>query len=237
MNTRNQNYYAIIPAAGQGTRMNNAIPKQYLKLSEKTILEHTLQCFITHPRINKIVVVLNPSDCYWQTLAINTSEKILIAEGGDERCCSVLNGLELLTQFATEDDWILVHDAVRPCLHHADIDKLIQQLTFHPVGGLLAIPVKDTLKRTDNLGNVVETLDRKGIWCALTPQMFRFAKLKKALRNAVAKQQWVTDEAAAIELGGGMPLIVEGRHDNIKITYPSDLALAKKILNRDEVSA
>ena len=121
--------------------------------------------------------------------------------------------------------------AVRPCLRHEDIDKLVEQLRSHPVGGLLATPVKDTLKRVDHLGNVSVTLDRKDVWQALTPQMFRLDKLNQALRNAIEKQQPVTDEASAVErMGGDMPLIVEGRHDNIKITYPNDLALAENIL-------
>lgn len=230
----NPRYWVIIPAAGVGKRMEASLPKQYLLLNNKTILEHTLQCFISHPLITKILLVLNSNDTIWPSLNFPHHEKLILVTGGERRCDSVLNALSHLQQFADDDDWVLVHDAVRPCLRHEDIDKLIEELADNRVGGLLGVPVRDTLKKVDENGKVIKTVDRENVWQALTPQMFRFGKLLNALQLAVSKDAATipTDEAAAIELTGEKPMMIQGRHDNIKITYPEDLLLAELILSK-----
>lgn len=223
------NFFAIVPAAGIGTRMQADKPKQYLPLLGKSVLEHTLQQLADYPRIKKVVVIINPNDFYWETLKFSFKDKILLATGGNLRIFSVLNGLLKLQNIAKTGDWILVHDAVRPCIQHADIDKLITNLQDHAVGGLLATPVKDTLKHIDANG-MLKTIDRHNLWQALTPQMFRYGKLLEAIKNAIDQQKMVTDDASALELIGEVPKLIEGRADNIKITYPEDLVLAEKIL-------
>lgn len=222
------NYWVIIPAAGIGKRLGLITPKQYFKIGEKTVLEHTVARFQNISTIKGIVVCIKPDDPVFMNLPI--SKQVMIAEGGKERCDSVLNGLNLLEQYAKEDDWVLVHDAARPCVRKSDIEKLITTIKKHPVGGLLAVPVKDTVKRADIKQTIKATIDRKNLWLASTPQMFRFKLLKGALELASIQEQIVTDESQAIEALGLKPLLVEGHADNIKITYPSDLALASFFL-------
>ncbi len=217
-------YFVIIPAGGIGTRMKNNIPKQYLPVKGKSILEHTLNCFINYSKFEKLVVVINKADKHWPLLKFN-HPKLITALGGKERCNSVLSGLQALEPFANENDWILVHDAVRPFLQVSDIDKLINEINGDPVGGLLGVPLKNTIKRIDDTQHVLETLDRRKIWEALTPQMFRYHWLLQALNSAIEKNHAITDEANALELLGKHPRIVEGRSDNIKITDSHDLAL------------
>ena len=226
--------WVVIPAAGIGTRMKMETPKQYLMLRGKTILEHTLQRFLQHDVIQGIVVALAPHDPYWEKLTVAAHEKIHITEGGAERYHSVLNGLNALKDHAEEDDWVLVHDAVRPCLREEDIDLLINSLIDHPVGGILAIPVRDTMKRVGDNQAIHETVDREGLWHALTPQMFRLNILEQAISAAVNSNDMVTDEAQAIERLGKQPLLVSGNPDNIKITHPSDLPLAELFLSQQE---
>lgn len=226
------NYWAVIPAAGVGTRMGMSTPKQYLPLLGKTVLEHTLGRLSSHPRIAGVVVVIAPGDTYWQSISPRLAP--IIAEGGIERYHSVLNGLHKLAEIAQPHDWVLVHDAARPCIRHADIDSLIDSVADHPVGGLLGVPVSDTVKRTDNVGNVVDTVDRHGLWRAMTPQMFRLEVLTHALHYAVTQHFPVTDEAAAMELCGFSPRMINGHADNIKITHPQDLALAELYIKQQE---
>jgi len=227
-------YWAVIPAAGIGTRMELTTPKQYLTLQGRALLEHVLQCFCDHPAIAGIVVALAPEDPFWGELAIAGHDKITTVTGGLERCHSVLNGLQALQEAAARDDWVLVHDAARPCLRRADIDALIEALAAHPVGGILAIPVRDTMKRAGP-GNVIEaTVDRTRLWHALTPQMFRLGLLEQALAAAVAAGSLVTDEAQAVEITGRQPLLVPGHPDNIKVTHRSDLPLAELFLSQQE---
>jgi len=232
-----QKFWAVIPAAGIGTRMQAEIPKQYLRVNNKCILEYSLECFCSHARIAGVVVVLAANDGHWDQLAIAGHAKIMTAAGGAERFNSVLNGLHYLQQQADADDWVLVHDAVRPCLYHDDVDRLIAELSKHPVGGLLALPVRDTLKRVDDDGAVIETVDRSGLWHALTPQMFRLAMLEQAIAKAVAGNHMITDEAQAMELCGYRPVAVQGRADNIKITRRGDLPLAELFLTGRELQA
>lgn len=226
------NYWAIIPAAGIGQRMQADRPKQYLPLSGRTVIEHTLERVADHPALAGTVVALADDDAYWPGVRARLKVRVDETAGGAERCHSVLNALVALEPRARADDWVLVHDAARPCLRRSDIDRLIEQLAPHPVGGLLGAPVSDTVKRTDAEGRVVETVERRNLWRALTPQMFRYGELRRALVHALDRGWMVTDEASAIELSGQQPLMVEGEPDNIKITRPGDLALAEFFLQR-----
>jgi 2-C-methyl-D-erythritol 4-phosphate cytidylyltransferase len=219
-------YWAIIPAAGIGKRMGGETPKQYLTLHGQPILMHALDTLLSHPLIEAVVVVVSADDVYWPVIAKEMAEKqrVITTHGGQERYHSVLNGLAALSDQATAHDWVLVHDAARPCLLRQDLDRLIEEVSHHSVGGLLGCPVRDTLKRTDTNGEVVETLDRSRTWQAQTPQMFRYGALKEALLHAIEKGRAITDEASAFELMGKAPLMIAGHPSNIKITYPEDIA-------------
>jgi 2-C-methyl-D-erythritol 4-phosphate cytidylyltransferase len=222
-------YWVIIPAAGSGQRFGATIPKQYLPLHGKPILEHTLAKFFYYRRIEKIVVVIDAKDYFWQQFRLNAyGDKILLTTGGKERYQSVFAGLKTLSAFVNPQDFILVHDAVRPCLQHTDIDKLIDTVGNHPVGGILGTKVRDTLKSINKQDEILDTVHKDNIWRALTPQMFRFTLLWQALQQATLENKYLPDDAAAIEELGLLPMIVEGRQDNIKITYPEDLAVAEK---------
>jgi 2-C-methyl-D-erythritol 4-phosphate cytidylyltransferase len=227
-------YWAVVPAAGSGKRMSSQVPKQYLALAGKTVIEHALTRLSAHPLIDGIVVALAPGDTRWPDVPLNLGKPVLLAEGGGERCYSVLNALFELQKHAQADDWVLVHDGARPCLRLTDIDKLIAGLRDHPHGGLLAVPVRDTMKRADENSDVFETVDRKGLWHALTPQMFRLGELSDALIRAIDKGWLVTDEASAMERAGYKPHLVEGAADNIKITRPEDLVVAEFYLHQQE---
>lgn len=238
------NYWAIVPAAGSGSRMNNNRPKQYLHLHGKPIIQHTLERFCD-PRIAEIVVCVAEDDPYWDTLTL--PKPVIQINGGASRCHSVFNGLQALQQHAGPSDWVLVHDAARPCVRTADIEKLMGQLASHPVGGLLAVPVRDTMKRValnsplnherkkDNL-EVMETVNRNGLWHALTPQMFRLEALFLALQDALNNNELVTDDAQAMERLGYHPVLIEGHPDNIKITHPQDLILAELYLQQQTIN-
>ncbi len=227
-------YWAVIPAAGVGSRMQADIPKQYLQVLDKTILEHTLEQFCNHPSIEAVVVVISKDDPYWPTLDIKEHPKIKTTEGGSERCHSVLNGLVSLQQFADSNDWVMVHDAARPCLFRNDIDKLIHQIADHPVGGILATPVRDTMKRSNQEHEITETVSRESLWHAMTPQVFRLKSLLMALKSAIDGGILVTDDAQAIELTGVKPLLISGPLYNIKITHMGDLSIAEHYLKSQE---
>lgn len=217
-------FWAVIPAAGVGARMAADRPKQYLQLGGRTILEHSLGCFLDHPNLKGLVVSLAVDDPYWPNLACAADPRIQRADGGAERSGSVLNALLQLNALgASDDDWVLVHDAARPNLSREDLDTLLAQLADDPVGGLLAVPARDTLKRVDKRGRVVETIDRSLIWQAYTPQMFRLGALHRALADSLVADALITDEASAMEWSGQAPRLVEGRADNIKVTRPEDL--------------
>lgn len=224
-------YWAVIPAAGMGIRMGIDKPKQYLGIQGIAILEHTLKAFCTNERIRGVVVVLAEDDGNWTTLAIRDNQKIITTTGGSERSRSVRNGLDALEDLASPDDWILVHDAARPCLRREDLEKLMDTLSGHPSGGILAVPAGDTMKRAQGR-EIHETISRDDLWHALTPQMFRYAVLKKALDHVIENSITVTDDAQAVELIGIKPALVEGHGDNIKITYQSDLTLAEFYLSQ-----
>ncbi len=217
-------FWAVIPAAGIGSRMRADRPKQYLSLGGKAILEHTLDCFLGHPRLKGIAVSLAADDPYWPQLSCASDERILRAAGGSERADSVFNALQLLVgQGADASDWVLVHDAARPNLARTDLDRLLAELAADPVGGLLAVPARDTLKRADADGRVCQTVDRSVVWQAYTPQMFHLGALHRALGDALAAGVAITDESSAMEWAGQSPRLVEGRADNLKITRPEDL--------------
>ena len=230
--TGQPDFWAVIPAGGSGRRMGADKPKQYLRLLDRTVIEHSLLPFCEHPRVKGIAVVVADEDQRWATLALSDHARILRASGGRERCHSVLNGLERLAQFAADDDWALVHDAARPCVTTADIDRLIAGVGEHPVGGILALPVADTVKQAGAGREIELTLERERLWRALTPQMFRFGLLREALGAAVAADLPVTDEAQALERNGRRPGIVQGGAHNIKVSVAEDLALAEFYLKR-----
>nr|WP_296209420.1 2-C-methyl-D-erythritol 4-phosphate cytidylyltransferase [Gilliamella sp.] len=226
---------AIVPAAGVGCRMNSQIPKQYLKVGSKTVLEHTLNKLLTHPQIAQVIVVISSEDNIFNTLSIAQHDKIKVALGGKTRADSVLAGLKLLN----DEQWALVHDAARPCVTHCDITRLIETVTTKKQGGILATRVSDTIKRAcQNNDTIIDySEDRTYLWGAATPQLFNAGELKSCLQQALNDHVAITDEASAIEYCGGHPLLIECRGDNIKITRPEDLALAtfyltKQIPNR-----
>jgi 2-C-methyl-D-erythritol 4-phosphate cytidylyltransferase len=221
-------YWAVVPAAGAGRRMTAGVPKQYLPLHGTTVLEHTLNTLFACEPIEGVVLALFADDGYWPEIAPPYSGKNLACVvGGTERCHSVLNAVHHLRGFADTHDWVLVHDAARPCVRADDVLTLIETLSDDACGGLLGVPVSDTMKRLGADGRVAGTVDREALWHAQTPQMFRLGLLQSALEQALAQGRPVTDEAAAVEMAGHRPCMVRGHADNIKITVPSDLALAE----------
>jgi len=228
--TQATKFWAVVPAAGVGKRMNADRPKQYLPLAGKTVLEQTLQRLLQANIFSSVCVAISVEDPYWPELPLSKHEKVITAAGGRERADSVLSALEAIGGMASDDDWVLVHDAARPCVAVADIHLLINSLVDDQVGGILALASHDTLKYVQE-DSITGTLDRKLIFRALTPQMFRYSVLKQALTITQGNPA-VTDEASALELQGLHPKIVEGRPDNIKITRPEDLALAQFYLEQ-----
>lgn len=227
-----EQYWCVVPAAGVGKRMGVAIPKQYLPLAGKQVADHTLSTLLRVSLFSGIVVALSDDDGFWQECSAFQSPRIRRCAGGAERYHSVLNGLVALEDQAQPHDWVLVHDIARPCIRIADIQKLVTQASAHAVGGILASPVRDTMKRANQAGEISETVDRSNLWHALTPQMFRYEVLRNAIEKGLASGLAMTDEASAVEALGYHPLLVEGSADNIKITHPQDLALAALFLQQ-----
>lgn len=223
--------WAIMPAAGIGRRMQAKIPKQYLNVHGQPIIATSLARIGALKFVNRIVVMLNPDDTIWPTLSLAGNPKIVCQPGGENRYQSVLYGLRYLQAFAAELDWVLVHDAARPCVRLKDVNRLMDAIHQHPVGGLLGAPVENTLKLVDANSEISRTVDRQQMWAAYTPQIFRFGLLLNALEAVDKSSKTVTDEATALELLGYRPLMVEGNRDNIKVTQPSDLNLATQILS------
>ena len=221
-------YFSIVPAAGAGSRFGAEKPKQYLDLLGRPLIYHTLAALVAHPEIERVWVVLSPEDREWSRHDWSALGPKLetVRCGGETRAESVRNGLKAAAMVANDDDWILVHDAARPCLSQAMLDALIGGLADDPVGGILAVPVADTLKRADSDQRVAATEPRDGLWQAQTPQMFRYGPLIDALD----RHREVTDEAGAIEAAGLKPKLVRGDATNLKVTWPADLALAAMIL-------
>ena len=227
-------YWVVVPAAGLGARMGSEIPKQYLLLGTKTILEHTLERLLKIPELAGIVVAISSADTLWANLAVTRHPLIHRVDGGAERASSVLNGLNYLQHKLDPQDWVLVHDAARPFVTLENISTLCETLKNDEVGGILAIPVSDTLKHVDTAKAISNTIDRCPLWRAQTPQLFRYQLLRDCLIKTSAGNDVVTDEASALELCGYAPKVVEGREDNIKITRPDDLLLATFILQQQE---
>jgi 2-C-methyl-D-erythritol 4-phosphate cytidylyltransferase len=236
--------WAVIPAAGIGKRMQADRPKQYLSLLGKTVIEHTLDCFLQHPRITGLVIALHPNDPYWQALSIRSDTPIHTVIGGKERSDSVLNALNYLSEElnCAANSWVMVHDAARPCLSAHDIDQLVQLVEEDdPLGGILASPVKDTMKRAKpNLSATTKTLpiqiakteSRDHLYHALTPQIFRLQALQQAVQFAFENNIAITDDASAMEQQQLSPRLIMGNANNIKITQASDLALAEFFLSQ-----
>ncbi|MBS0354088.1 MAG: 2-C-methyl-D-erythritol 4-phosphate cytidylyltransferase [Proteobacteria bacterium] len=224
--------YAMVPAAGSGSRMGGEQPKQYLSLLGEPLIRHTLAVLCASPVIDRVYVVLSVGDQEWDRHDWSPFGDRLVPLfcGGASRADSVLNGLRAIADDTSESDWVLVHDAARPCLAPWHIENLVRELIHDEVGGILAVPVADTLKREDSLHRIAATVPRDGLWQAQTPQMFRYVMLKRALENA----RHVTDEASAIEAMGLKPRLVRGDPTNLKVTFPLDLHLAEWILQHRE---
>ena len=228
-------FYALIPAAGSGSRMGGSIEKQYMPLNSVPMIAHAMMVLAREPRIARIFVVLSPTDKRWNNYAWQGwEERIEVLRcGGATRAETVLNGLDAMSGVCAAEDWVLVHDAARPCLPDDMLAKLLDEVADDPVGGLLAVPVADTLKRAaaESASGVraEDTVPRAGLWQAQTPQMFRHGVLSQALRTAGAD---MTDEASAIEQLGLQPRLVESDSRNLKVTYPQDLELAGLILGK-----
>lgn len=219
-------FMVIVPAAGVGKRMLAACPKQYLEINDQSILTHTVNRLLSHPRVAKIIIAVSDEDAYFGHTELVDNINVIRVSGGKERVDSVLNGLHAID--GETNPWVLVHDVARPCVTHSDIDKIIEQCIENDCGGLLAAQVVDTIKKNSKTrSNMVgSTIDRSNLWHAFTPQMYKTAELKKAIEQALENNLEITDESSAIELSGLPSLLVLGRRDNIKITRPEDIALA-----------
>jgi 2-C-methyl-D-erythritol 4-phosphate cytidylyltransferase len=221
-----------MPAAGSSRRMGiSEKPKQYLELAGRHVIDWALAPFVSHPGCRGVVVVLSPGDVYWAETEYAMSSLVSVAPGGAERANSVLSGLDSLDSRAQPADWVLVHDAARPCLQRAELDCLLHAVQDDQIGGLLAVALVDTLKRADAEQRVYETVSRTSLWRAMTPQMFRYELLRTALRSSIGSNVPVTDEAQAVELQGYRPKLIASDADNLKITTPEDLERARRILS------
>ncbi len=227
--------FALVPAAGQGTRLGDALPKQYLPLAGRPMMFHALEALAAVPRIDHVIAILSPLDRHWgaHDWSLLPEKVEALFAGGATRGKSVANALDLLEGRAAEDDWVLVHDAARPCLARALVEQFLDEVGEDPVGGLLAMPLADTLKRGEESMRVAETIPRTGLWRAQTPQMFRYGLLRRGL----AREARATDEAQAVESLGQMPRIVQGQSANIKVTFADEMALAEMILARQAAGA
>lgn len=220
---------AIVPAAGIGSRMRAECPKQYLTIADKTIVEHSIDALLAHPAVSRVIVALSPQDVHFRQLAVAANARVMTVVGGERRADSVLAGLCA----AKEAEWVLVHDAARPCLHLSDLTRLLALTATSEVGGILAAPVRDTMKRAAaGRSDIDHTVEREALWHALTPQLFPQALLRDCLLRALNEGATITDEASALEYCGYHPELVSGRSDNLKVTRPEDLALAQFYLTQ-----
>jgi len=224
--------WAVIPAAGRGTRFGAATPKQYLLAGGQSLLAHTLDALVAHPSVAGIMVVIGAGDPDWPGWTEWGGRPVLTAVGGATRAASVHAGLEALPESVRADEFVLVHDAARPNLSQVDLSRLLEVGRADPVGAILAAPVRDTLKRAGDDGGIDGTEPRERLWRALTPQLFRRLQLTRALADAAAAGVQVTDEAMAMERQGQRPLLVEGSEDNFKVTTPADLDRFEFVLSR-----
>ena len=224
--------WAIVPAAGRGSRFGGAVPKQYLEIAGRPLIAHALDALLAHPRVGGAVVALAADDTHWPGWTARLGKPVLRCTGGGERADSVLAALQALPAELTGDALVLVHDAARPNLHADDLDRLLRVVGQGGDGAILAAPVRDTLKRADAAGRAVATEPRQHLWRALTPQLFRRDLLTAALLSARSAGVVVTDESMAMELAGFLPTLVEGREDNLKVTAAADRDLAEFLLSR-----
>ncbi len=216
-------YSVVIPAAGVGRRFGDAVSKIYWPLDGVCVIERVIQTFLSNDFIARVVVALHPYDRQFQTLSVARDPRVFTVMGGKTRAASVFSGLEALHHECDPDSWVLVHDAARPFLSRACLKRLCTVLHEDPVGGIVAIPVCDTLKRIEDGKNITATVSREGLWQAQTPQLFRLACLHQALCEVLAAGISVTDEAEAVERLGFTPKVVRGERENRKITYPEDV--------------
>lgn len=225
--------YAVVPAAGIGSRMQADRPKQYLSLLNKTILEHTLNQLFGFTAFNKIILPIAAHDDFFSKLEISQHPMISTCAGGAERFESVLNGLNKLLEIgANENDWVMVHDVARPCIRLQDLQNLFDQR--HPSGAILGMQVRDTMKRCDKNGMIIKTVERENLWHALTPQLAPIGLLKSCIERCIQDQHDITDEASALEYCGHQPIMVAGHPSNIKVTRPDDLAMAHVFLQEQQ---
>lgn len=222
--------WAVVPAAGTGSRMGHATPKQYLELGGRPIVARAVQRVASDPRVHGVVVALREDDAHWSAARPRLHCALWTVVGGDTRQASVLAALDWLVGAGESHDWVAVHDAARPCLRPDDLRVLLDVALADAVGAVLAMPVRDTMKRADPEGRVAQTVSRDHLWHALTPQVFRLGQLRAALRSAEDAGRTVTDEAQAMEDAGLAARLVVGHADNLKITHPADMALGEQIL-------
>ena len=223
--------WAVMPAAGRGSRFGGEIPKQYLVAAGKPLIAHALDALLAHPRVAGAMIALAADDARWPGWSERQGKPVLRCVGGGERADSVLAALRALPDTVGDDALVLVHDAARPNLRRPDLDALIAAAEADPDGAILGAPLRDTLKRAHD-GRILSTEPRDGLWRAFTPQAFRRGALTAALRDAAVAGLVVTDEASAMEYAGLHPRLVEGREDNLKVTTPADLALAEYLLGK-----
>ena len=228
-------FWAIVPAAGVGKRFSADIPKQFHQLNGQLVAQHTLSRLLSLSIIDAIYSPCDQSSAYWSKVPAASDQRVCLIAGGDNRAQSVLNGLIAMQEFAAESDWVLVHDMARPCVTCENIGQLIAALVGHPVGGILAATINDTLKVIDTEKHIHETANRSLYRAAQTPQMFRYGLLKNAIQTMLEDNKIPTDEASAVEYCGHKALVVEGRQDNIKITKREDLAIAAAIIKNQEI--
>jgi 2-C-methyl-D-erythritol 4-phosphate cytidylyltransferase len=230
-----EKFWAAVPAAGAGKRMGGPVPKQYQSLQGKAVLQHTLERLGNCEHISGVFLGISPGDLYWKKLGFTAEWLVSVCDGGEERADTVLRILDDMSGYVDGNDWVLVHDAARPCVSGDDIRRLIENAS-RGIGGLLGRKITDTVKLADENGIVQHTVPRAGLWRAQTPQMFRYRQLRQALLDANHARETITDEASAMEQAGFRPLMVEGSLENIKITLPGDLELADIYMQKQENS-
>jgi 2-C-methyl-D-erythritol 4-phosphate cytidylyltransferase len=228
--------WAVVPAAGIGTRMDSGLPKQYLEVAGATILEHSVQALLACERIHGVVVALHTDDSRAAELPVFGEKRVQWVTGGAQRSDSVLAALGALLAQGELDDWVLVHDAARPCLQVSELSRLIDRVCASDTGGILAEPMVDTVKQAGDDDRVLRTLDRRRLWRAQTPQMFRLGQLYAALEGARKQGLSITDEASAMELAGHPVQLIMGSPRNLKVTLPADLELAAWYLSAETAS-
>lgn len=226
--------WIIMTAGGHGARFGQSLPKQYTEIANQSVLGHSIACFNALPRVQAIILPIPSGDPHIHQQSLETPFPLITVTGGKTRYLSVANALNAIREQAEPDDWVLVHDGVRPCLHPHDLEKLFASLQSDSVGGILATPVKDTLKHVREDGRITQTVPREHLWHALTPQMFRFAILDKAIAHVIEHDIEVTDDASAIECLGMTPKIVEAEYPNPKLTTPQDLPFIEQLLKRKQ---